>query len=155
VEHFLAQLVGGLVVIFGSAGAAFLTSRGSVRAAETQASVGKATVEAEREDRLIQRLETRVERLHADIEKCEDDKDEKDETIRELIRRLDAEERDNKDNRRRVRALADQVGELRRELADALREISLWRRYAIHLRGTVHDAGRPIPDPPPGITIDA
>lgn len=147
-EHFLAQFLGGLVVIFGSAGAALLTSRGSVRAAETQASVSMASVEVDREDRLIQRLEARVAALHRDIEGCEDARG-------ELITRLDKTERSDKDNRRRVRALADQVGELRRELGERQRQISLWRRYAIHLRGVIYDdLGRMAPDPPQGISID-
>lgn len=147
-EHVLAQLLGGLVVIFGSAGAAFLTSRGSVRAAETQASVSAAAVEVDASDRLIQRLESRVSALHKDIVACEAKGD-------ELIERLDRAERSDKDNRRRVRALADQVGELRREHADTKRELSLWRRYAIHLRGVIYDIGHPTPDPPPGISLDA
>jgi chromosome segregation ATPase len=147
VGHLLAQIVGGAVVIFGSAGAAYLTSRGSVRAAETQASVSLAAVEVDSSDRLIQRLETRVAALHKDIESCEAKGD-------DLIERLDKAERSDKDNRRRVRALADQVGELRREHADLKRQLSLWRRYAIHLRGTIHDLNNPIPDPPSGITLD-
>jgi chromosome segregation ATPase len=148
VGHFVAQLLGGMVVIFGSAGAAFLTSRGSVRAAETQASVNAAAVEVDREDRLIQRLEARVAALHKDIVACEDKGD-------ELVAALDKAERSDKDNRRRVRALADQVGELRREHADLKRQISLWRRYAIHLRGTLYDLNHPAPDPPSGIVLDA
>jgi chromosome segregation ATPase len=148
VGHFLAQLLGGMVVIFGSAGAAFLTSRGSVRAAETQASVNAAAVEVDREDRLIQRLEARVAALHKDIVACEDKGD-------ELVAALDKAERSDKDNRRRVRALADQVGELRREHADLKRQLSLWRRYAIHLRGILYDIGHHAPDPPSGISLDA
>jgi chromosome segregation ATPase len=148
VGHFLAQLLGGAVVIFGSAGAAFLTSRGSVRAAETQASVSAAAVEVDASDRLIQRLEARVAALHKDIVTCEDKGD-------ELIAQLDKVERSDKDNRRRVRALADQVGELRREHADLKRQLSLWRRYAIHLRGVLYDIGHHAPDPPAGISLDA
>jgi predicted RNase H-like nuclease (RuvC/YqgF family) len=148
VGHLLTQILGGAVVIFGSAGAAFLTSRGSVRAAETQASVSAAAVEVDASDRLIQRLEARVQALHKDIEGCEAKGD-------ELVERLDRAERSDKDNRRRVRALADQVGELRREHADLKRQLSLWRRYAIHLRGVLYDIGHHAPDPPAGISLDA
>jgi predicted RNase H-like nuclease (RuvC/YqgF family) len=138
--HVLAEILAAIGVIFGSGLAAWLTSRAANRATETTAAVSEAAVEVDREDRLIQNLERRLNAVEAENE-----------SLRTRVTRCDEH---NADNRARVRALADQVRELRRESNEAHVVIEGLRAYAVTLRNQIEDLGHPVPPPPKGLILD-
>lgn len=120
------QFFGACVVVLGSIAAARFTARAAINAATTTANVAAAAVEVDREDRLIQNLERRLDAVNHEIV-----------TLRT---------REEKLSRRVARCEAEREADRR--------IIDLLRRYARALRDTLEELGQPAPPPPDGLELD-
>ena len=64
------EIIGGILVLAGALGGAYLTARAGSRAADTTRDVGLATVEVTREDAFIDQLQARLSAVEAESLAC-------------------------------------------------------------------------------------